>query len=170
MASFFLQIWNLTFSSAEGPTYSNFAFLPLESDSRRPVASGQPVPEDCLYGMYHMEKNPDTEYFEYFHGGGPLIIYIYITCHHESWKTHHESSLEITSMNDHFYLQCIYRHLWCFTTFCQHALFVCCSLCRLSEGVSGMSEVLSKDTRQFGVCIIENLWTLDVCFHVSSNL
>ncbi|CAL1131204.1 unnamed protein product [Cladocopium goreaui] len=63
-----------------GPTYSKFAFLPLEPDSRRPTSSGRPPPGlnpgDCLYGMYHMDKTEDSEYFHFWMGGDWCVYLI----------------------------------------------------------------------------------------------
>lgn len=63
-----------------GPTYSKFAFLPLEPDSRRPTSSGRPPPGvnpgDCLYGMYHMDQKDDSEYFHFWMGGDYCVYLI----------------------------------------------------------------------------------------------
>ena len=54
----------------EEPTSQIFAFLPLESDSRRPLASGVPPPDgDCSYGMYHMVKTGTAGEFAYWMDG-----------------------------------------------------------------------------------------------------
>lgn len=65
----------------QGPTYSKFAFLPLEPDSRRPTSSGRPPPGctgpgDCLYGMYHMDQKDDSEYFHFWMGGDYCVYLI----------------------------------------------------------------------------------------------
>jgi hypothetical protein len=79
----------LSHSQPQGPTYSKFAFLPLEPDSRRPTSSGRPPPGlnpgDCLYGMYHMDKTEDSEYFHFWMGGAckawnTIFTYFSVLC------------------------------------------------------------------------------------------
>ena len=75
--------WVTAIDDGPGPEYymlsseptNHFAFLPLEPNSRWPLASGVPPPDgDCSYGMYSMEKKGTGEFAYWMDGDYPVYI------------------------------------------------------------------------------------------------
>jgi len=75
--------WVTAIDDGPGPEYymisgaptNYFAFLPLEPNSRWPLASGVPPPDgDCSYGMYHMDKKATGEFAYWMDGDYPVYI------------------------------------------------------------------------------------------------